>query len=78
MGYRQIGYYCRFFIRELGLVIEIDSLSRNHKIEYDKERESYLTVLGLKVIRYYDDDFEYHIESVYKDFISNIEDRVEE
>ena len=49
---RIIGnYIVDFYAKKLGLVVEIDGSSHDNKVEYDKERELYLTALGLKVYR---------------------------
>lgn len=49
---RIIGYYIvDFYVKTLGLIIEIDGSSHNDKEEYDQKREDYLTSLGLKVYR---------------------------
>ena len=49
---RVIGnYIVDFYIKKLGLVIEIDGSSHDNKIEYDIIREEYLIGLGLKVHR---------------------------
>jgi very-short-patch-repair endonuclease len=49
---RVIGnFIVDFYIKQLGLVIEIDGSSHDNKIEYDKTREDYLISLGLKVYR---------------------------
>lgn len=49
---RVIGsYIVDFYVKKLGLVIEIDGSSHIGKEEYDKEREEYLCSLGLKVYR---------------------------
>mgnify|MGYP001236010454 CR=1 FL=1 len=49
---RVIGnYIVDFYIKKLGLVIEIDGSSHDNKIAYDKVREDYLISLGLKVYR---------------------------
>jgi very-short-patch-repair endonuclease len=40
-----------FYVKKLGLIIEIDGSSHIGKEEYDKEREDYLTSLGLKMYR---------------------------
>ncbi len=49
---RIIGdYIVDFYIKCLGLVIEIDGSSHNNKEEYDQKREDYLISLGLKVYR---------------------------
>jgi very-short-patch-repair endonuclease len=49
---RIIGnYIVDFYVKTLGLVIEIDGSSHNDKEEYDQKREDYLISLGLKVYR---------------------------
>jgi len=54
---RIIGnYIVDFYIKQLGLVIEIDGSSHDDKQTYDKRREAYLTSLGLKIYRITVDD----------------------
>ncbi|WP_281225245.1 endonuclease domain-containing protein [Flavobacterium aquiphilum] len=49
---RIIGnYIVDFYVKTLGLIIEIDGSSHNDKEEYDQKREDYLISLGLKVYR---------------------------
>ncbi|MNK00116.1 hypothetical protein D3C87_178980 [compost metagenome] len=49
---RVIGnYIVDFYIRQLGLVIEIDGASHDFDGDYDELREQYLISLGLKVYR---------------------------
>lgn len=49
---RIIGHYIvDFYVKALGLVIEIDGSSHNGKEEYDARREEFLTKLGLVVHR---------------------------
>lgn len=50
---RIIGnYIVDFYVKKLGLVIEIDSSSHDdNKVLYDKKREDYLKSLGLKIFR---------------------------
>ena len=49
---RIIGnYIVDFYVKTLGLIIEIDGSSHNNKEEYDQKREDYLISLGLKVYR---------------------------
>lgn len=49
---RVIGnFIVDFYIKQLGLVIEIDGSSHDTKIEYDKSREAFLISLGLKIYR---------------------------
>lgn len=54
---RVIGnYIVDFYIRQLGLVIEIDGKSHDFSGEYDEQREKYLNSLGLKIYRVTVDD----------------------
>ena len=49
---RIIGnYIVDFYVKPLGLIIEIDGSSHNEKEEYDQKREDYFISLGLKVYR---------------------------
>lgn len=49
---RIIGnYIVDFYVKQLGLVIEIDGASHHFDGDYDERREKYLTYLGLKVYR---------------------------
>ena len=49
---RIIGnYILDFYVKALGLVVEIDGISHEGKIEYDTERQLFLESLGLKVFR---------------------------
>ncbi len=49
---RVIGnFIVDFYIKQLGLVIEIDGSSHDTKNEYDTMREAYLISLGLKIYR---------------------------
>ncbi len=67
---RIIGnYIVDFYVKSLGLIIEIDGSSHNDKEEYDQKRENYLKSLHLKVYRISDTDVKYNIEKV----ITNLE-----
>jgi very-short-patch-repair endonuclease len=49
---RVIGnYIVDFYIKSLGVVVEIDGTSHNGKEAYDEKRESYLKSLELEVFR---------------------------
>ena len=66
-----IGHYIvDFYVKSLGLVIEIDGSSHDNKQEYDQERQTFLEALGLKVFRCTDKDVETNIKTV----LSNLED----
>lgn len=62
---RIIGnYIVDFYVKTLGLVIEIDGSSHDSKAEYDAERQQYLENLGLKVYRIADIDVKKDIGGV--------------
>jgi len=49
---RIIGnYIADFYIKSLGLIIEIDGESHNDKDLYDEKREAYFVSMGIKVYR---------------------------
>ena len=49
---RIIGnYIIDFYVKALGLVLEIDGESHNDKGDYDEKREKYLIALNLKVFK---------------------------
>jgi very-short-patch-repair endonuclease len=65
---RIIGnYIVDFYVKTLGLVIEIDGSSHDDKQDYDRERQHYLESLGLKVFRITDADVKKNIERAMKD-----------
>lgn len=60
---RIIGnYIVDFYIKKLGLVIEIDGDSHDGKVNYDRRREDDLISLGLKVYRISVDDILRHMD----------------
>ena len=49
---RIIGnYIVDFYIKTLGLIIEIDGASHNDKEKYDQKRDDYFISLGLKIYK---------------------------
>lgn len=44
------NYIVDFYCKSLGVIVEIDGSSHDHKQEYDQRRDDYLTGLGLKII----------------------------
>lgn len=56
-----------FYIKKLGIVIEIDGDSHNEKLEEDKLRDEFLKNLSLEVIRYSDRDIKFNLDSVLSD-----------
>ena len=62
---RIIGnYIVDFYIKTIGLVIEIDGSSHDDKEEYDQKREDYLISLGLKVYRISDFSVKHDLNNV--------------
>ena len=58
------NYIVDFFVRKLGLVIEIDGGSHNEKADYDAQRDKYLESIGLKVFHTTDYDVLQHVGMV--------------
>jgi very-short-patch-repair endonuclease len=65
---RIIGnYIVDFYVKALGLVVEIDGEIHNFQEEYDSKRERYLKDLGLKVFRISTTKILFDTENVMKD-----------
>ncbi len=65
---RIIGnYIVDFYVKTLGLVVEIDGSSHDLKQEYDLERTRFLESLGLKVFRITDWDVKQNLSAVMKE-----------
>jgi very-short-patch-repair endonuclease len=68
------NYIVDFYIKALGLIIEVDGSSHDYKQAYDATRQAYLESFGLKVFRCTDFDVKNNINSVFtslEDFIIN-------
>ena len=61
------NYIVDFFVRKLGLVVEIDGGSHNEKADYDAHRDKYLEGLGLKIFHTTDFDVLQHVDMVLAD-----------
>ena len=62
---RIIGnYIVDFYVKALGLVIEIDGSSHNDREDYDIKREEYLKSLDLKIFRVSDLRIKHDLENV--------------
>ena len=65
---RIIGnYIVDFYVKTLGLVVEIDGEIHNSQEEYDEKREKFLNTLGLKVFRISTSKIMFDIENGMKD-----------
>ena len=68
------NYIVDFYVKRLGLVVEIDGGSHNEKKDYDAKRDEFLEGLGLKVFHTTDYDVLQHVDLVLwdlRDFIVN-------
>lgn len=66
------NYIVDFYIKNLGIVIEIEGVSHNEKIDEDEIRDNYLRSLGLVVIRYADLDVKHNLDNVILDLKNQI------
>ncbi|SDF20093.1 endonuclease domain-containing protein [Epilithonimonas hungarica] len=65
---RIIGnYIVDFYVKTLGLVVEIDGTSHDFKQEYDLERAKFLESLGLKIFKISDWDVKQNLSVAMKD-----------
>jgi len=65
---RIIGnYIVDFYVKKLGLIVEIDGLIHDVKEVYDEIRQKYLESLGLKIFRVTDFDVKNNLDVVMKD-----------
>lgn len=72
---RIIGnYIVDFYVKSLGLVIEIDGSSHDNKEEYDEKRQIFLESLNLKVYRISDYRVKNNLGSIMKELESFIID----
>ncbi len=65
-------YIADFYCAELHLVIEIDGDSHAESLAYDVERTQALNTLGIKVVRYTNDEILKNMPGVYDDLMRNI------
>lgn len=64
------NYIVDFYCAEKAVVIEIDGSSHDNKVDYDAERDAYLTGLNLTVIHLLDGDVKNNLSGV-MDFLQN-------
>ena len=58
------NYIVDFYCKDIGVVIEIDGISHNDKLEYDVKRDAFLKELGLKVFHILDIDIKKNLSGV--------------
>ena len=57
-------YIVDFFCKDSGFVVEIDGITHDFKVDYDKKRDRYLESLGLKVFHFMDEDIRKNLGGV--------------
>jgi very-short-patch-repair endonuclease len=65
-------YIADFYCAELRLVIEIDGDSHAEQIDYDKKRTRRLNELGVRVIRYTNEDVLQNLDGVCSDLLERL------
>ena len=68
------NYIADYYCSELKLVIELDGMSHNEKLEYDARRTADLERLGLRVVRYLNTDVIKNAEGVYEHLLMIIKE----
>ncbi|MFY9452285.1 MAG: DUF559 domain-containing protein, partial [Bacteroidales bacterium] len=58
------NYIVDFFIKDIGVIVEIDGNSHDNKEKYDNERDEYFKSLGLHIIHLRDEDVKNDINGV--------------
>lgn len=71
-------YIVDFFCSELSLAIEIDGLSHIGKELYDSKRQDRLEQLGVKFLRFKDEDVFYNCEYIVKEIEKWIDNNVKQ
>lgn len=67
-------YILDFYCYKLKLWIEIDDKSHEQKWEYDEKRTKYLNSIGIKIIRYTNNNIHYQLDAVIMDLESKIKE----
>lgn len=67
-----LSYIVDFYCSSQKLVIEVDGDSHADQVEYDKKRTIELEELGLRVIRYSNNEVLNNLEGVYEDLLSKL------
>ncbi len=65
-------YILDFYSPKNKLAIELDGFQHIDNKEYDKERSKYLSVLGIRVIRFWNSEIDVNIDSIIIKIISEL------
>lgn len=75
---RQISigrYVADFYCREKFLAVELDGSQHLENKEYDKEREDFFKLLGIKTLRFWNSEVRENLEDVVNKILHNVECR---
>jgi len=75
---RQISigrYIADFYCREKFLAVELDGSQHLENKEYDKEREDFFKLLGIKTLRFWNSEIRENLEEVMNKILQNLESR---
>ncbi len=67
-------YILDFYCYKLKLWIEIDDKSHEQKWKYDEKRTKYLNSIGIRIIRYTNNNIHYKLDAVMMDLESKIKE----
>jgi len=65
-------YILDFYSPKNKLAIELDGFQHFNNKEYDKERSEYLSILGVRVIRFWNSEIDANIDSAISKIISEL------
>ncbi|MFA6325359.1 MAG: DUF559 domain-containing protein [Candidatus Paceibacterota bacterium] len=68
-------YVADFYCREKFLVIELDGFQHLENKEYDKERENFFKLFGIKTLRFWNNEVSENLEEVINKILCNLEDK---
>ncbi len=68
-----LGYVVDFYCFKLRLIIEIDGISHDYKMEYDAQRQSDVEGQGFTVVRFSDAEVKSNVDTVVEKIVDVIE-----
>jgi very-short-patch-repair endonuclease len=63
------GYFADFYCHQHELIVEVDGGIHDHQQEYDADREEYLMNLGLRIIRFSNDEITKNLNGVLQNIV---------
>ena len=69
------NYIVDFYVKSLGLIVEIDGMSHDNKQEYDEQRDAFFKSLELEIFRITDKEVKNNLDNVMKDLENFIIDK---